>query len=100
MFSLFLWREIRILASVFFLKKMTSVILPKFSEYVEPGHFFFWKIWKILRRFVNSRILEFLDWRFVVGFDHELVVRKIEHLGCYNVWVIKLWRKSFTVKIL
>ena len=59
---------------------MTSVILPKFSEYVEPGHFFIWKIWKILRRFVNSRILEFLDWRFVVGFDHELVVRKIEHL--------------------
>ena len=30
---------------------------------------------------MNSRILEFLDWRFVVGFDHELVVRKIEHLG-------------------
>ena len=25
----------------FYLKKMTSVILPKFSEYMEPGHFLF-----------------------------------------------------------
>ena len=50
---------------------------------------------------MNSRILEFLDWRFVVGFDHELVVRKIEHLELLQCVGDEIMEEEvLTVKIL